>query len=135
MKTILKTIIITIMICAFVSCSKQNYGIDSKYAGTYKGNASVNTSSGTIECEGVFTVNSDGSVKWNIYNNSKTYEKTYDVSKNSVAKENDSTYKASENLFGYKVDFIFIFNSDTLTIEITDYNEESVVKGNFSKFI
>ncbi|WP_304353866.1 hypothetical protein [Brachyspira innocens] len=57
------------------------------------------------------------------------------MSKNSVAKENDSTYKASENLFGYKVDFIFIFNSDTLTIEITDYNEESVVKGNFSKFI
>ena len=55
------------------------------------------------------------------------YEKTYDVSKNSVAKENDSTYKASENLFGYKVDFIFIFNSDTLTIEITDYNEGSVV--------
>lgn len=135
MKTILKTIIITIMIYAFMSCSKQNYGIDSKYTGTYKGNASVNTSSATIECEGVFTVNSDGSVKGNIYNNSKTYKKAYDVSKNSVSKENDSKYKASENLFGYKVDFIFIFNSDTLTIEITDYNEGSVVKGNFSKFI
>ncbi|PCG20728.1 hypothetical protein [Brachyspira sp. G79] len=135
MKTVLKTIIITMIICTLVSCSKQNYGIDSKYAGTYKGNAKVQTSSATIECEGVFTVNSDGSVKGNIYNNIKTYEKTYDVSKNSVTKENDNTYKASENMLGYKVDFIFIFNSDTLTIEITDYNEGSIVKGNFSKFI
>ena len=90
MKTILKTISIIIFISMFIlSCSKNNdEGIDSKYAGTYKGDASIKTLSGVTMCTGTFNVNSDGSVKGNLFN--ENYKKSYTVSKSNIEKQSDN---------------------------------------------
>lgn len=134
MKTILKILMISSLIFYTASCSKEGEGFDSKYSGTYYGNVTVQTThSGQLYCKGIFKVNSDGSIKGEVYDSNKTYQKTYNISKGYIKKLSDTKYTSDISEFGYKTDFIFIFSSDSMNIDIKDYNEGSTIKGNLVK--
>lgn len=117
MKTILKTISIIFISVFILSCSKNNHeGIDSKYAGTYKGDASIKTLSGEMMCTGTFNVNLDGSVTGKIYN--ENYTKSYNVSKSNIEKQSDNKYISKQNIGGYIINFIFTFNDNSMSVNI-----------------
>ena len=133
MKTILKTISIIIFISMFIlSCSKNEHGgIDSKYTGTYKGDATIKTLSGVTMCTGTFNVNSDGSVKGNLFN--ENYKKSSTVSKSNLEKQSDNKYTAKQNLGGYIINYIFTFDGNNMSVNIEDINEGSTTEGTFIK--
>ena len=130
----MRTILTIFMIIFLASCSKEKFEFNSKYSGTYEGNVTIQTaSSGQLYCQGKFTVSSDGTVKGEVYNIDKTYKKTYSISSGYMKKVSNIKYNANVNEFGFKIDFIFIFADNAMNLEIKDYTEGSITKGNMPK--
>ena len=50
-----------------------------------------------------------------------------------MKKVSDIKYTANVNEFGFKIDFIFIFADNAMNLEIKDYTEGSITKGNMPK--
>ena len=82
-------------------------------------------------CTGTFNVNSDGSVKGNLFN--ENYKKSYTVSKSNLEKQSDNKYTAKQNLGGYIINYIFTFDGNNMSVNIEDINEGSTTEGTFIK--
>ncbi|AEM23325.1 hypothetical protein Bint_2731 [Brachyspira intermedia PWS/A] len=135
MKTLLKTISLTLMIIFLASCSnditKTGSGIDSKYQGKYSGAINRKHQNGIEDGRATFTINNDGSVKGSVTYYGGSNPEDVELSKEIIIKNSDNSYSAEINFTGLKK-YTFTFNNNMLELNIVN-EDNSVTSGQLTE--